>query len=65
MQEHPHLIKRVSAWIKKYSWAVPAHTFLKYFGKLLRRHLIEGIHSRVHLYCIIDRKAFNSFNDVR
>jgi hypothetical protein len=60
MQEHPHLIKRASAWIKKYSWAVPAHMFLKYFGKLLRRHLNEDIHNKAHLYIVTDLEQISS-----
>lgn len=60
MQEHlrPH---QASQRVERiYSWTVPAYTFLKYFEKILRRHLNEGIQSRAHLYCNIDKEALNS-----
>jgi hypothetical protein len=60
MQEHPYLIKRASAWRKKYSWIAPAHTFLKYFRKLVRCHLNEGIHNRAHLYIVMDLEQISS-----
>jgi hypothetical protein len=52
-------------WIKKYSWAVPAHTFLNFFEKIVARRLNESIHEKRPCIIIIDRKAFNSFNAVR
>jgi hypothetical protein len=64
MQEHRSLIKRASAWSRKDSWIAPASYFentLEIVAPLFH----EVIHKEAHLYCIIDRKAFISFNAVR
>jgi hypothetical protein len=63
MQEHRLLIKRASAWDRKNSWTAPAH-ILKCFGIVVPLSH-EAIHKEAHSYCIVDRKAFISFNVVR
>jgi hypothetical protein len=61
MQEHHSLIKQASAWSRKDSWTVPA----SYFENTLEIVALlfhEVIHKEAHLYCIVYRKAFISFN---
>jgi hypothetical protein len=47
MQEHPHL-DQASQRVErgKNGWTVPAHTFLNFFGKIVRRRLNESIHEK-------------------
>jgi hypothetical protein len=61
MQEHPQHIKRASVWSRRDNWTVPASNFEKHLG-IVAPTFNEVIHKEAHLYCIVDRKAFISFN---